>query len=278
MLSFVRPGAHQEFTAEALKLLNDVRGAVKTRGGAPHSDDFTGRELWSGSWKRDGRHKKTLAGPGVVRAKCAWCERIRDVSRELDVEHYRPKVKVTRWDGDPALVSDKPPKEVDLGPGYWWLGFSWENYSLACKACNQEWKRNLFPVREPRPACVEGVEATEQPLLLDPSKPFKISDHFRWTEGATMEGVSLEGHATIITCGLNRGTLVAERVKLVTVVKDVLSDLRSGLRRRDTAARNRGIGELALLGSRGAEFTSMVRWSAERALGHGWDDIEGLPD
>lgn len=278
MLSFVRPSAHQEFAAEALKLLNEVRGAVRARGGAPHSDDFQGRDLWSGSWKRDGRHKKALAGAGVVRAKCVWCERFRDVSRELDVEHYRPKVKVTRWDGDPNPLSDKPAKEIDPGPGYWWLAFSWENYSLSCKACNQEWKRNLFPVREPRPACVEGVETTEQPLLLDPSKPFKIGDHFRWTEAATVEGVSLEGTATIVTCGLNRSILVAERVKLLAVVDRVVYDLKSGLRRRDIAARNRGIGELALLGSRSSEFTSMVRGFAERKLGHGWEEIEGLPD
>lgn len=277
MLSFVRPSPHHEFAAEALKLLDEVRGAVKTRG-EPHSDDFERRGLWSGSWKRDGRHKKALAGAGVERAKCAWCERFRDVSHDLDVEHYRPKVRVTRWDGDPAVVSDTPPKEVDLGPGYWWLGFSWENYLLSCKACNQKWKRNLFPAREPRPAHVEGVEATEQPLLLDPSKPFKISEHFRWTMGAIMEGVSLEGRATIITCGLNRRPLVAERVKLVPVLSRVLSDLVSSLRLGDTTARNRGIGELAALGSRDSEFTSMVRWFAERALGPGWGEIEGLPD
>ena len=278
MLSFVRSVAHLEFAGEALKLLGDVRGAVRARGGAPHSDDFKGRDLWSGSWKRDGRHKKALAGAGVARAKCAWCERLRDVSRELDVEHYRPKARVTRWDGDPDLVSDKPPREIDLGPGYWWLAFSWENYSLSCKACNQEWKRNLFPVRAPRPACVEGVETTEQPLLLDPSKPFKISDHFGWTVDALMEGVSPEGRATIITCGLNRRPLVAERVKLVPVVSNVLRDLVAGIRRVDTAAMNRGVGELALLGSRGSEFTSMVRWFAERSLRRGWDEIEGLPD
>jgi hypothetical protein len=277
MLSFVRPSPHQEFAAEALKLLDDVRGAVKTRG-APHSEDFKGRDLWSGSWKRDGRHKKALAGAGVERAKCAWCERFRDVSRELDVDHYRPKGGVTRWDGNPAPVSDMPPKEVDIGAGYWWLGFSWENYSLSCKACNQEWKRNLFPLRDPRPACVEGVETSEQPLLLDPSKPFKVSDHFRWTVDAIMEGVSPEGHATIITCGLNRRLLVAERVKLVLDVNKVLRGLRSGIGRHDTTATYRGLGELADLGSRGSEFTSMVRWFAERALGCEWNELKGLPD
>jgi hypothetical protein len=278
MLSFVRPGSHDDFSTEAQRLLDDVRAAVMGRGGKPETVDFEKRDLWSGSWKSRGRHKKALAGLGRTSAKCAWCERIRDVSRELDVEHYRPKVKVTRWEGAPSLVSDRPPPEVVVGPGYWWLAFAWENYSLSCKECNSGWKRNLFPVREPRPACVEGVEGAERPLLLDPSMPFRVSDHFSWNVGGIMEGVSEEGRATIITCGLNRTTLTSQRVKLVPVVRGVLSDLLGALRGRNEQARRLSIGQLALLGSRDAEFAGMVRWLTERTLGHGWEEIEGLPD
>ena len=118
MLSFARPGAHKDFATEATRLLDDVRKEIVKRG-TPHSDHFKGRDLWAGSWKGDGRHKMTLSGGHALLAKCAWCERVRDVKRELDVEHYRPKVLVTRWDGDPPQVSDKPPKEIDVGPGYW---------------------------------------------------------------------------------------------------------------------------------------------------------------
>jgi hypothetical protein len=277
MLSFVRPDAHGGFAAESQRLLGDVRLEIAKRGGRPASGDFERRELWNGSWK-DGRHKKTLAGKGVVSAKCAFCERIRDVNRELDVDHYRPKVKVTRWDGEPPLVSDTPPKEVEIGPGYWWLAFSWENYALSCKECNAGWKRNLFPVREPRPSCEEGVERNEQPLLLDPSTPFNTRDHFSWTVDAIMEGASHEGRATIITCGLNRAPLVAERLKVVRVVNRVLHDFISGLRRDDRAANLRGLGELALLGARSSEFAGMVRWFAEQKLGYDWNLFEGLPD
>lgn len=278
MLSFVRPGAHESFAAEARRLLDEVREGVARRGGTSHSDDFKGRELWSGSWKGDGRHKKALAGWGAKSAKCAWCERIRDVSRELDVEHYRPKVKVTRWEGDPPLVSDTPPKEVEVGPGYWWLAFAWENFTLACKACNQEWKRNLFPVREPRAPCTEGIEVAEQPLLLDPSKPFHTREHFAWTVDAIMHGVSAEGRATIISCGFNRSPLVALRVKVIPTLSAVLEDIRAACRRGDGAAIRRGLGQLGLLGSRSEEFTGMVRWFAEQSLRNPWEDIEGLPD
>lgn len=278
MLSFVRPEPHSAFSAEAQRLLDEVRAAVVGRGGKPQSVDFDKREVWSGSWKSTGRHKEALAGVGRAWAKCAWCERIRDVSRELDVEHYRPKVKVTRWEGTPPLVSDVPPREVEVSPGYWWLAFAWGNYALACKGCNSGWKRNLFPVREPRPPYAEGVESAEQPLLLDPSMPFKVSDHFSWTAGGLMEGVSDEGRATIVTCGLNRSTLASARVKLVPDVLGVLNDLLNALRRRNETAVRLGIGHLALLGSREREFTGMVRWFVEQKLGTGWDAIEGLPE
>jgi hypothetical protein len=278
MMSFARPDAHDDFADEATRLLGEVRTEVTNRGGKPHSRDFERRDLWSGSWRAKGHHKKALAGIGRPQAKCVWCERKRDVSRELDVEHYRPKVEVTRWVGTPPLVSDKPPPEVAVGPGYWWLAFAWGNYFLSCKGCNSGWKRNLFPVRDPRPPCVEGVESTEQPLLLDPSKPFKVRDHFSWTVSGIMEGVSEEGRATIITCGLNRTTLAASRVKLVPVVRGVLADLLNALRWGNTAISRRSLGQLAGLGARDSEFAGMVRWFVENALRCDWNDVEGLPD
>jgi len=278
MLSLLRPAARPDFAPEAADLLSAVRSDLLARKGAPCSDDFKRRDLWSGSWKRDGRHKKALAGAGVVSAKCAWCERIRDVSRELDVEHHRPKVAVTEWAGQPLLVSDVPPEEIDVGPGYWWLAFSWTNYSLSCKACNQEWKRNLFPVAAPRAACLEGVERTEQPLLLDPCAPFRTADHFEWTVDAVMNGLTPEGRATIITCGLNRSPLVALRLKVAQDARALLKQLLGAIRRRDAAEARRGLQELGNLGSRSREFAGMVRWYAEKAMRREWHQIEGLSD
>ena len=133
-------------------------------------------------------------------------------------------------------------------------------------------------MRDPRVVCTEGSETAEQPLLLDPSKPFTIGDHFRWTVDAFVEGVSEEGRATIVTCGLNRSTLVAERVKLASVLYKVLRDLRAGIARHDVAAAHRGFGELASLGSRDSAFTSMVRWFAGRDLGHEWSEFDALPE
>jgi hypothetical protein len=92
-----------------------------------------------------------------------------------------------------------------------------------------------------------------------------------------MEGVSDEGSATIITCGLNRTPLPAVRMKLVQVLVPVLHDLVVGLQRDEVRLRNRAIGQLSLLGSRAAEFAGMVRWFTEDALDWNWERIPGLP-
>jgi hypothetical protein len=199
------------------------------------------------------------------------------VRRELDVEHYRPKVCVTEWSGKPAVVSDTPPREVDVGAGYWWLAFAWDNYSLACKGCNQGWKRNLFPIEAPRCACIEGVEVSERPLLVEPASAFRTRDHFRWDDAGHVLPESDVGYATIVTCGLNRRELTSPRLKAAIRTNRVLDRLIRSLRRHDATEVHQMADELAELGSRFAEFTSMVRWIAENRLGRRWEEIEGMP-
>lgn len=84
---------------------------------------FEKRQLW-----KDPKHKQVLVGNIARPTKCAWCERHCEWQRQLDIEHYRPKAEVTRWDGSPPLVSDHPPKQVRVSDGYWWLAFDWDNY------------------------------------------------------------------------------------------------------------------------------------------------------
>jgi hypothetical protein len=274
VLSFVRPAAHSDFAAEASNLLGEVRREVQVRG-VPHTDDFKKRSLWSGSWKNKGTHKRQLCGHQDL-AKCAWCERVLPSSRELDVEHYRPKTEVTEWVGAPELVSGTPPKENSLGPGYWWLAFEWTNYSLACKTCNQAWKRNLFPVVT-RQTCVEGVERSERPLLLDPGTPFRTADHFSWDPEGYMRPESLEGEATIRTCGLNRPTLVPLRFKAYRALEPKLRACISELKRTRRPP-TQILAEIASLGERTAEFAGMIRWWTEWSLRPlRWEEIEGFP-
>ncbi|MCA9095257.1 MAG: TIGR02646 family protein, partial [Planctomycetaceae bacterium] len=89
--------------------------------------------------------------------KCCYCERERDKTRESDIEHFRPKAEVT---------------EVADHPGYWWLAYCWENLFFSCRKCNQEYKKNFFPVAdEQKRARTENCDlAEEDPYLIDPTQ------------------------------------------------------------------------------------------------------------
>ena len=89
--------------------------------------------------------------------KCCYCERKRDMKRESDVEHFRPKGSV---------------KENPGHPGYWWLAYEWNNLLISCKTCNQTYKRSKFPLRnkENRVFKKDGNLNTEKPYLINPLK------------------------------------------------------------------------------------------------------------
>ena len=87
--------------------------------------------------------------------KCCYCERKRD-KREADVEHFRPKAEV---------------KEAgENHQGYWWLAYSWENLLIACKTCNQEYKKSKFPLKdEKKRSYTENCDlGEEEPFLINP--------------------------------------------------------------------------------------------------------------
>jgi hypothetical protein len=82
--------------------------------------DFAGQSYW-------GQTKELLHK--YQNGKCCFCERRRDAKLEADVEHFRPKLKVTENAGH---------------PGYWWLAYEWSNLLFACKACNSGHKKTIF--------------------------------------------------------------------------------------------------------------------------------------
>lgn len=278
MFPWTRPPPHGDFFKDAQSLLQAVQDDVTQ--GKPIA--FDNRDIWSGKWSRRGQtkglHKHALVGSAAEFAKCVWCERIRDVSRDLDVEHYRPKGEVTRWNGRPSSEITVPPAEIPVhATGYWWLAFSWTNYALSCKTCNQGWKRNLFPVEEPRSACAPGVETTEKTLLIEPGSLFETAKHFAWDNTGIIQPVSDEGYHTIVTCGLNRRGLVDERLKTLKDAVECLDLLTKAMRKGNDIEEEYQTVRLGRLGDRGAPFTSMVRWLAEDYLGDRWTSFERLP-
>lgn len=110
--------------------------------------------------------------------KCWYCE-TSTRSFPGDIDHYRPKGKVTESAGH---------------PGYWWLAFEWRNWRFVCRYCNSpnkdletgkvSGKGNKFPLlyddesrRIKSPDAYEAYEElwSENPALLDPTEREDIS-------------------------------------------------------------------------------------------------------
>lgn len=114
---------------------------------------------------------------GPFHGKCAYCEQAitNPHNQPGDVEHFRPKGRVTNEDGTPVVVRDDGGAREH--PGYYWLAYDWRNLLPSCNGCNRKQtdphsgtmigKGMVFPVRNFR-AIRPGEEAREEPLLLHP--------------------------------------------------------------------------------------------------------------
>lgn len=101
--------------------------------------------------------------------KCVYCERRVGVDSEKkvewDVEHFRPKGRVTEWEPGTGPASPS---------GYYLLALDWHNYMASCKRCNSAYKGDRFPIAKP-PRQVNTASAArlkrESPYL-----PFPLGD------------------------------------------------------------------------------------------------------
>jgi uncharacterized protein (TIGR02646 family) len=148
------------------------------------------------------------------RGKCCFCEtRIED---EGDIEHYRPK------SGSRQSVGDKLAR-----PGYYWLAYDWDNLLLACSSCNQRFKRNLFPLRDPARRARIHIDdiGQEEPLLLNPANdnPERFIA-FRAEVPYVING-NLPGETTIRILGLARRKSLNERRRVHLARLLILWDL-----------------------------------------------------
>ena len=118
--------------------------------------------------------------------KCGYCERpmprpqrrLGDDNgepwggrREYDVEHFRPKGSVRRWpDAGFGAQYDFDTGDAMAG-GYSWLAHDCLNYLASCKTCNQDNKKDYFPISRNRGrACydVSRLNDSERPFLVNP--------------------------------------------------------------------------------------------------------------
>jgi uncharacterized protein (TIGR02646 family) len=149
--------------------------------------------------------------------KCAYCECVIEANQPGDVEHYRPKGRVTDDEYRPIKVNYLKWGEIEHA-GYFWLAYDWENLLPSCTDCNRKrnyeggpaGKADRFPVKGFR-ACLPGEEAQEEPLLLDPTKA-DPNEHLEFFKDGTIRAKTPEGETTLAILGLNlREDLVRAR-------------------------------------------------------------------
>lgn len=161
----------------------------------------------------------------LFKNKCAYCESRYSATSPTDVEHFRPK----------ARVSDEAGHR-----GYWWLASTWTNLLASCIFCNRAHNNDLYDwvVADWLPRQVKsgkhdnfplafGVRAfsdsddltAEDPLLIDPTQ----RDPAEYVSWRKVEGVQVivpleaDGATTpyaaesIRVYGLNRRQLVEAR-------------------------------------------------------------------
>ena len=168
------------------------------------------------------------------RGKCCFCERkfeSGDLGRyELDIEHFRPKGKITAWDAPQSLLDEgirftDPP---DASHGYYLLPYHLLNLTVACKPCNSGLKKSYFPIGGTYDLHGDDPRQmhTEQPWLLyplgdedvDPEKA--ISFHGILPQSKSRQTTLRQrGLLTIIFFGLDdalgRKQLMRERAMLI---------------------------------------------------------------
>jgi hypothetical protein len=144
-----------------------VRAAKRTRQ-ARQRKRFTGEGIWS-------------EVKGVYMAlqhhKCAYCERPMaegtHANIEYDVEHFRPKSRVTPWPDAKTAKALRIRYKVRSGAakGYPLLAHEPQNYAVTCKVCNSPLKADHFPI-EGNPlnagSDIAKLDAEEKPLLIFP--------------------------------------------------------------------------------------------------------------
>lgn len=169
--------------------------------------------------------------------KCAYCEAklILD-QHQGDVEHYRPKGRVTDEAGR-VVTTPGPSGQPEPHRGYPWLAYDWRNLLPSCAACNQPGKTrqgrrvgkwDQFPVGRFR-ATVPGDEARERPRLLhplfdDPEKHLVLDP-----ERGILAPQTARGRVSVELLDLNREGLPEERLDVYTKVRALVHAARDAL-------------------------------------------------
>lgn len=178
---------------------------------------------------------------GAFHHKCAYCETVISVNQPVDVEHYRPKNRVTDDKFKPIKATYPDGWGTIDHMGYFWLAYDWDNLLPSCIDCNRfrmhddqvGGKGDRFPVADFR-ACLPGDEGQERPLLVNPTLQ-DPNEHFEFFEDGTMRGLTDAGFETILLLGLNRREhLVRARRSAFAAARRALAEFLDEVRRDDS--------------------------------------------
>ncbi|MGE7965113.1 hypothetical protein ACQKPC_22495 [Pseudomonas sp. NPDC089918] len=194
--------------------------------------------------------KQTL--DNLFHEKCAYCESSYKAVMSAQVEHFRPKGRVS---------------EDSSHKGYWWLASTWTNLLPSCSHCNTSeyhevhkltveqpypqkthtgryklGKYDYFPIGGQR-AVAEGDDLDrEDAYLIDPTRR-NPNDHLQWIVEGGLSLIAPErvgtawdpyGLHTYQIFGLNRKKLVETRTTLMLEVKKQLLKARNALMKAAT--------------------------------------------
>ena len=169
---------------------------------------------------KDPRMKKIYKSANApFYGKCVYCETNVAANHPGDIEHWRPKGRVTDENGRAIEVETEDGNMVQH-PGYYWLAYEWRNLLFSCEDCNRPstsktpgrriGKWDQFPVRDFR-ATRKGEELRECPMLLNPLEE-NPADHLAVDETGVMIAKTDRGQACIDIFGLNaREALLGDR-------------------------------------------------------------------
>ena len=170
--------------------------------------------------------------------KCAYCESDVLVNQPGDIEHWRPKSRVTDEKGR-AIEINSGNGEKTPHPGYYWLAYDSRNLLLSCATCNRPstskisgrriGKWDQFPVEDFR-ATIMGEESQESPILLNPVEE-DPADHLEVDDEGFIIAKTYRGQLCIDIFGLNiREALLDARRKYINDTRWLIGLLINSIR------------------------------------------------
>lgn len=236
------------FDSKAVRKRQGTIRQIIDDGGNTKSEDF--KSLWLTLEVRNPLWE-------TQHGKCAFCELKRELKRESDVEHYRPKTKVANL----------------IHPGYWWLAYEWENFLYACKPCNQGHKKEHFPIKDEAQRASEPDDdlALESPLILNPFKD-NHEEYFAydWSDREPIYVKMLplddegKGQKTIELLGLNRPFLMEERAENTSLLMNLTRSIFIAIHNNNNNEMNDFRNQIGKLTSPSKTFCGFNRYFSER--------------